>query len=34
VPISYGLIKGMTEEETDRHAKLATEMFLKAVAPK
>ena len=31
--ISYGVIKSMTEQQIDHHAKLATRMFLKAVAP-
>jgi AcrR family transcriptional regulator len=31
--LAYGVVKGMTDAQIDRHAKLATKMFLKAVAP-
>lgn len=31
--VSYGVIDGLSEEEIDRHARLATQMFLRAVAP-
>ena len=33
VKIGYGVIESMTEQQIDRHARLATAMFLKAVAP-
>lgn len=31
--ISYGVVDGLSEDDIDRYAKLATQMFLRAVAP-
>ena len=31
--VSYGVVDSLSDEEIDQHAKLATQMFLRAVAP-